>query len=165
MKAARRQKNLSKAELIVPEWAHHDLLTELPNRRRFTEHLDQAVAKWHLIPFGLIVLGLDRFRDINHILGPKSGDLLLKQVARRFDQAIDNATTKAWIGGDEFAAILGTPSESEIDAICNAILHTLDAPFVIEQLPIDLSGSIGVALCPKHGADADLLFVSGRGHR
>jgi GGDEF domain-containing protein len=69
MKAARRQKNLSKAELIVPEWAHHDLLTELPNRRRFTEHLDQAVAKWHLIPFGLIVLGLDRFRDINHILG------------------------------------------------------------------------------------------------
>jgi diguanylate cyclase (GGDEF)-like protein len=91
-------------------------------------------------------------------LGPKSGDLLLKQVARRFDQAIDNATTKAWIGGDEFAAILGTPSESEIDAICNAILHTLDAPFVIEQLPIDLSASIGVALCPKHGADADLLF-------
>jgi GGDEF domain-containing protein len=44
MKAARSQKNLSKAELIVPEWAHSDLLTELPNRRRFTEHLDQAAA-------------------------------------------------------------------------------------------------------------------------
>src|SRR6266511_3171765 len=105
MKAAQRQKNHSKVELIVPEWAHHDLLTEPPNRRRFTEHLYQAVAKGHRMPFGLIVLGLDRFRDINHILGPKSGDLLLKQVAQRFDQAIDNATTKARIGGDEFAAI------------------------------------------------------------
>jgi len=158
MKAAHRQKNHAKAELIVPQWAHHDLLTELPNRRRFTEHLHQAVAKGQRMPFGLIVLGLDRFRDINHILGPKSGDLLLNQVARRFDQAIDNATTKARIGGDEFAAILGTAGESEIDAICNAILRALDAPFVIEQLPIDLSASIGVALCPKHGADADLLF-------
>jgi len=147
MKAAHRQKNHAKAELIVPQWAHHDLLTELPNRRRFTEHLHQAVAKGQRMPFGLIVLGLDRFRDINHILGPKSGDLLLNQVARRFDQAIDNATTKARIGGDEFAAILGTAGESEIDAICNAILRALDAPFVIEQLPIDLSASIGVALC------------------
>src|SRR6266508_857843 len=82
----------------------------------------KGTPTYFLFPHLLIV----PLRDINHILGPKSGDLLLKQVARRFDQAIDNATTKAWIGGDEFAAILGTPSESEIDAICNAILHTLD---------------------------------------
>ena len=64
--------------------------------------------------------------------------MLLRQVAQRFDRTIGNATTKARLGGDEFAAILGTASESEIDRICNAILHTLDAPFVIEQNQIAL---------------------------
>jgi GGDEF domain-containing protein len=71
MKGASRQKSLIKTELMVPHGSHDDLLTDLPDRHQFTKQLHQAVAMAHRMPFALIVLGLDRFRDINHILGPK----------------------------------------------------------------------------------------------
>lgn len=105
-----------------------------------------------------MVLGLDRFRDINHILGPKSADKLLKQVARRFRGSLAKSFVKAWLGGDEFAAIIPIVNEAKLKMICGKLLSSLDAPFVVDRVPVDLSASVGIALCPAHSDDADLLF-------
>ncbi len=135
-----------------------DPLTHLPTRDRFHERLQVAVKKARRTPFALIVLGLDRFRDINHIFGPKNGDLLLGQVARRFADAVGVADFKARLGGDEFAAIVSAAGEPAIKKLCERIFRALEPPVIIDQVPVDLSASIGVALCPADSVDADVIF-------
>jgi diguanylate cyclase (GGDEF)-like protein len=138
----------------------YDPLTNLPNRSHFRESLRRSVESNCGTPpaIALLVLGLDRFREINHTLGPKNGDLLLREVARRFEDVSNGLALTARLGGDEFAAIIPRTQIKDIGAFCSRIVKTIEAPFVIHDLPIDLSGSVGVVLVPEHGQDVDLLF-------
>lgn len=151
------KKFLDNAEAMASYLAAYDPMTDLPNRSLFLEHLQEATQAGQANPFALIILGLDRFRDINHILGPESGDQLIQQVAQRFDRSIDKSLIKARLGDDEFA-VLVTLESVPLNDLCNAILEALNTPFVINDAPVDLSASIGVAQCPEHGLDANLLF-------
>ncbi len=140
--------------------AEYDPLTNLPNRNRFRESLRRSVeSNCGTRPaIALLVLGLDRFREINHTLGPKNGDLLLREVARRFADVSNGLALTARFGADEFAAIVPRTRIRNIGAFCSRIVKTVEAPFIIHDLPIDLSASIGVVLVPEHGQDVDLLF-------
>ncbi len=157
-KSAVSQEPFRPSEIRPAVLADSDRRRVLPDRHSFNQQLERAVQSPNGAPFALIILGLDRFRDINHILGPNNGDALLKQLAKRFHKAIGSAAVKAHLGGDEFAALLPTVREAELNETCSRILRTVDSPFVVDGVPIDLSASIGVALYPAHSDNANLLF-------
>jgi len=156
----KKRKQAAPLERMLRYLAEYDPLTNLPNRNRFRESLRRSVeSNCGTHPaIALLVLGLDRFREINHTLGPKNGDLLLREVARRFEDVSNGLTLTARLGGDEFAAIVPRSRIKDIGALCSRIVKTVEAPFIINDLPIDLSGSIGAVLVPEHGRDVDLLF-------
>lgn len=138
----------------------YDPLTNLPNRELFHERLERAVeeARAEKKSLVLLLMGLDRFKEINHTLGPRSGDLLLKEVGYRFENVLKRFSTKSRLGGDEFATFLPGSAKEEALRVGNKILETLEVPFMIDDLPIDLGGSIGIACYPEHGETADLLL-------
>ncbi len=138
----------------------YDPLTHLPNRHRFNAELQGAVAmaRQRTAPFALLILGLDRFRDINHTLGPQSGDLLLTQVADRFDNMMAHCSARGRLGGDEFGAILPTVNEEDINEICARVMRMLASPCWVDNVAVDVTGSIGLAFCPEHGDDANELL-------
>jgi diguanylate cyclase (GGDEF)-like protein len=143
--------------------AHYDLLTELPNRALITERLQQSVIKARRDKTNMAVmfLDLDRFKPVNDSLGHDIGDMLLKQVARRLLSSIRESDTVSRLGGDEFVVLL--PSiEHDRDAtiVAEKILQTLNLPFEVAGHAISISGSIGIATYPAHGADEKLLLIN-----
>jgi len=140
--------------------AEHEALTKLSNRSLFHKQLQQEInaARKKSHSFALCVLGLDRFRELNHTFGPLAGDLLLREVGRRFASATGNCRARAWLGGAEFAALFPASVETGIGVVCTDILSMLATPFLAQDVPVDLSGSIGVAFFPKHGEQANLLL-------
>ncbi len=142
--------------------AEHDSLTGLPNRACFRERVEQTIAAADGTGFGLAVLliDLDRFKEINDTLGHHCGDLILVELARRFESILRHSDTIARLGGDEFGMLLpqGAGSAGDVDHVVGRILGALEAPFRIDELPLHVEASIGIALCPQHGADVDLLL-------
>jgi diguanylate cyclase (GGDEF)-like protein/PAS domain S-box-containing protein len=142
--------------------ALHDGLTGLPNRRCFRERIEQAIAVSHRDGVGLAVLliDLDRFKEINDTLGHHYGDLLLVEVARRFESVLRRTDTIARLGGDEFGLLVEDLKESQVDVrtTLRRILAALEQPFQIDDLPLHVEASIGVALYPAHGTDVDVLL-------
>jgi diguanylate cyclase (GGDEF)-like protein/PAS domain S-box-containing protein len=133
--------------------AFHDELTGLPNRRMFTERLDQAIA--HNRRMGRIgaiyFLDMDRFKYINDSLGHATGDDLLRQVALRLGQACRKDDTLARLGGDEFAILVEElPGEAEVEAMAEKILAACAEPFQLPGLEFKTSVSIGACLFPRH---------------
>ena len=138
----------------------HDMLTGLPNRALFFDRLDQAIqnARHDDSRFGIMIMDLDHFKDINDTLGHNTGDDLLCQVAARIKNITQGIDTVARLGGDEFA-ILMHGIDSPVDAISCAT-HALDAmkrPFNISGMQLDVNASIGLALFPTHGEEANTL--------
>ncbi|MDO8605439.1 MAG: EAL domain-containing protein [Phaeospirillum sp.] len=141
--------------------AHHDSLTELPNRVLFQERLRQALAQakrsgWTL---GLLFLDLDKFKDINDTLGHHVGDLLLKAVAKRLCRCVRETDTVARLGGDEFAVILTDLDDAEgASRVAEAIIASIADPFGLEDHEVLTSTSIGITLYPSDATDADQLL-------
>ncbi len=139
----------------------HDHLTDLPNRVLLRDRLDQALhaaqhARTHL---AVLVIDLDHFKDINDTLGPHHGDRLLKQVAARLQGTVQETATVARLGGDEFAVLLTKISSvKEATHMARTIGKALQTPFGLEGLKLDVQGSIGIAVFPEHGPDADTLL-------
>ena len=158
--AVRKGRKQTERKSVLPDLAGFDALTNLPNRKFFHERLQQFVQTTQKEKSGLalLVLGLDRFREVNHTLGLQRGDWLLREVARRFEIVTCNSVARARLGGDEYAAVFPDTTKQNIEIVCAMVLRSLASPFVVERVPIDLSGSIGVALCPEHGVDPNLLF-------
>src|SRR3972149_3182819 len=104
--------------------AEHEALTKLSNRSLFHKQLQQEInaARKKSHSFALCVLGLDRFRELNHTFGPLAGDLLLREVGRRFASATGNCRARAWLGGAEFAALFPASVETGIGVVCTDIL-------------------------------------------
>jgi diguanylate cyclase len=141
--------------------ATHDALTGLPNRTLFRDRTDQAMrqAKRELTPTALLLIDLDRFKEVNDTLGHHYGDQLLVQVGRRLRAALREVDTVARLGGDEFAVLLPRIAAREgAVTVATKLLAGLEKPFTLEGLALDVEASIGIALYPDHGSDADELL-------
>src|SRR3990167_1844436 len=121
--------------------AYYDILTDLPNRVLFYDRIQQAIVigKRENRSFSILIMDLDRFREINSTLGHNNGDMLLQQVGTRIQDLLREANTVARLGGDEFAILLlKSDSDSAIEA-ANKIMARLEEPFLISGLSIDVS--------------------------
>jgi diguanylate cyclase (GGDEF)-like protein len=140
--------------------AMHDSLTGLPNRTLFQQRLDEAVAARHpRRHVAVLLMDLNRFKEVNDTLGHYFGDQLLKEVAKRLQAAVGNDTTVARLSGDEFGFLIGDLDDAgQAVNAAKQMLDVLEAPFLVEELTLQVGASIGVALCPQHGEDADALL-------
>jgi diguanylate cyclase (GGDEF)-like protein len=141
--------------------ASHDALTGLPNRALFRDRTDQAIrqATRERTPAALLLLDLDRFKEVNDTLGHHYGDQLLVQVGERLRATLRAVDTVARLGGDEFAMLLPriTTAEGAV-RVAGKLLTALEKPFTLEGLTLDVEASIGVAIHPDHGSDPDELL-------
>jgi diguanylate cyclase (GGDEF)-like protein/PAS domain S-box-containing protein len=141
--------------------AHYDFLTGLPNRFLFADRLQQAMAvvKREKSSLSLMYLDLDKFKPVNDQHGHHTGDLLLKEAAKRLLECVRESDTVSRIGGDEFLVLLPVTEEKQ-DALVVAekILLAFNKPFEIEGQNLQISSSIGIAFYPEHGSDEKLLI-------
>jgi diguanylate cyclase (GGDEF)-like protein/PAS domain S-box-containing protein len=141
--------------------AHHDPLTELPNRLLFTARLEHAIeraARDHDI-FGLLFIDLDRFKTINDSLGHQFGDRLLIEVAQRLRGLVRKADTIARLGGDEFVILLERLNiPGEATTLANKIVAAMRQPFTLHDSELHVGCSIGITLYPEDGTDAVTLL-------
>jgi diguanylate cyclase (GGDEF)-like protein/PAS domain S-box-containing protein len=131
--------------------AHHDALTDLPNRVLFQDRLQQAVAQARRsgLLLAILFIDLDNFKDVNDALGHEFGDLLLKAVTVRLRGCTRETDTVARLGGDEFALIHTGLERSEWAAkLADKVLQRLSEPFSLEGQEVHISASIGVTICP-----------------
>lgn len=141
--------------------ALHDGLTGLPNRTLLADRFEQALRTGKRAGkfTGLLLIDLDRFKEVNDTLGHHVGDQLLSQVGPRLAAALRGADTVARLGGDEFAVLLpeldGLPGALEVAARLRAALAT---SFKIEDVELDIDASIGVVISGTHGDDAQTLL-------
>lgn len=150
------------AEAIIHNFAYFDALTQLPNRRMLTEQLKHAISFSHREQkqFAVMVMDLDKFKPVNDTLGHRAGDELLIQVATRIKVRLREHDTVARLGGDEFVVLLtNIHSLDDTTRVANALIETLSQPFVLAQSDnVQIGTSIGIALYPQHGIDADELI-------
>ena len=137
--------------------ALHDALTGLPNRKWFRERAEDAVERGQR---GAIVLvDLDRFKDVNDTLGHHAGDELLGVVAQRLPDSLRTDDTVARLGGDEFGLILpGIPDAAHALELLARVREELAATIVLDEVPLSIEASFGVALYPAHGNTVEVLL-------
>ncbi|MGA2924479.1 MAG: EAL domain-containing protein [Solirubrobacteraceae bacterium] len=135
--------------------AYHDALTGLPNRAAFQAAVERAVSDERA--FCVLLMDLDRFKDVNDTLGHGYGDLLLKRVAQRLDEQL-GVHLLARLGGDEFA-VLGLDCDRDASAhLAQLAAGCLRTPFELDQVVVDTQASVGIALSPGHGRDVESLL-------
>lgn len=140
--------------------ANHDALTMLPNRALFADRLDAAIAAWHRHqrPFAVLFIDLDQFKAVNDRLGHPAGDALLVEAGARIASCLRESDTVARFGGDEFAVLLTEiEARAAVEDIAQRICVKLAARFELPQGEAQVAASIGVAIAPEHGTDAELL--------
>jgi diguanylate cyclase (GGDEF)-like protein len=145
------------AEEQLEYQSQHDGLTGLPNRALVMDRLAQTVRNVQSPP-SLLLIDLDRFKEVNDTLGHHFGDLLLKQVAGRFRDVLRTIDTLARLGGDEFVVLLPRTCERDALVVAQRMLAALKSPFELEDKTCDVGASIGIAIAPRHGDDADTLM-------
>ncbi len=140
--------------------ALHDNLTELPNRLLLIERIDQAIAlaKRNWTQTAVILMDLDRFKEVNDTFGHAAGDKLLQLLAPRLINCVRQSDTVARLGGDEFAAVLGTVNVDDAIMVSEKFQHVIDEGFFIEDHMFKIGASMGIALYPDHGTDAETLL-------
>jgi diguanylate cyclase (GGDEF)-like protein/PAS domain S-box-containing protein len=135
---------VSKATLL----ATHDLLTGLPNRRLFGDRATRALAgsaSDGTVPVVVMLLDLDRFKEVNDTLGHSQGDLLLRQVAQRLSAVVRHKDTVARFGGDEFVVLLPEGGRDAGTHTATRIAQALEAPFLLGEFIVSVAASIGIA--------------------
>lgn len=139
----------------------HDALTDLPNRTLFRDRLEQALKG---IPrnrtlVGVMVMDLDRFKEVNDALGHPAGDKLLQAVGPRLYTVLRDTDTVGRLGGDEFGVVLRSLQSPEDAAlVAEKIQAVLLEPVEIENVSLEIPASIGIVIAPVHGVDAELLI-------
>jgi diguanylate cyclase (GGDEF)-like protein/PAS domain S-box-containing protein len=151
----RRQSELNEHQ------ARHDGLTGLPNRVLFEDRIQQAVAGAGRDGgrAAVLMMDLDRFKEVNDALGHHAGDALLREVGIRLQSVLRSTDTVARLGGDEFGLLL--PRQEAADDVVGAlekIRSALERPVLVQDLLLSIEGSIGVALAPDHGGDVETLL-------
>ncbi|RTL59697.1 MAG: EAL domain-containing protein [Hyphomicrobiales bacterium] len=144
-------------EAKIAHLAHHDALTDLPNRALLRKHLEASCASRS--PLGVLYLDLDRFKPVNDTLGHAVGDKLLRAVAERLKSCLRDGDLVARLGGDEFAVLVyGTELHVAATAISRRIITALNTPFDIDGHVLSIGTSIGIAIAPNDGEDADQVL-------
>jgi diguanylate cyclase (GGDEF)-like protein len=140
--------------------ARYDDLTGLPNRTCLHERLGEMVARSGEgeARFALLLLDLDRFKEVNDTFGHHHGDLLLEQVSVRLRGVLRSQDTVARLGGDEFALLLPAADAAGAYRMAEQVRRALVRPYVVEGYRLEVDASIGIALYPEHGRDADTLL-------
>ena len=147
--------------LVLRRQATYDALTDLPNRMLLLETLEKAIdtARQRKTLVALILMDLDRFKEVNDTFGHHFGDVLLKQLAERLRTLLHPNETLSRLGGDEFGFFLTRANDAnDVAAVARRILDALQEPFAIDRHLIEISASIGIAIYPTHGSDARTLF-------
>ncbi|MDB3935641.1 EAL domain-containing protein [Granulosicoccus sp.] len=154
------RQHVGEREDEILKLAYADSLTDLPNRALFDDRLTTTVARGQRKgePFAVVVLDMDRFKYINDVLGHESGDYVLKEVAMRLNTTLRPYDTVARLGGDEFALLLQDVTETDILTAVGRIASMFDEPVTLNNQPIDIGCSIGIAKYPEHGEDASTLL-------
>jgi len=141
--------------------AFFDTLTYLPNRALLNDRIHQTAADAvrHGYLFGLMMIDLDRFKEINDTLGHSVGDQVLLEAAKRLQSCVRSHDTVARLGGDEFAILLPKISNDlDLDTIAGKVLFAFNHPFMVDGRELFVSTSIGIALYPNDSADVETLF-------
>jgi diguanylate cyclase (GGDEF)-like protein/PAS domain S-box-containing protein len=149
------------SEERIWQHANFDLLTGLPNRRLFRDRLEQEVKKAQRsgLYVGLLFIDLDRFKEVNDLLGHDAGDLLLGEAAQRLCACVRASDTVARLGGDEFTVILTELETLEhVEKVSQKILETLRQPFRLANETAYMSGSVGVTLFPTDAREPEELI-------
>jgi diguanylate cyclase (GGDEF)-like protein len=141
--------------------ATHDALTGLPNRALVRDRAEQAItaSRRSGSHVALLLLDLDRFKEINDTLGHRYGDTLLKEVGPRLREHLRETDTVARLGGDEFVVLLPDLRSGLVAVeVAEKLVEVLQQPFLIDGVAVDVGCSVGVAITPDHGEDFDLLL-------
>jgi diguanylate cyclase (GGDEF)-like protein/PAS domain S-box-containing protein len=158
---AERTVELQAANARAQHLADHDALTGLPNRRLLEDRLKQALALSYRNrkQTAVMFIDLDRFKTINDSLGHAVGDVLLKEVAKRLVKQLREGDTICRIGGDEFMVVLPeVKRSSHVAQVAQKIIEQLSQPLVIEERELTVTPSIGIAVFPDDGRDAEMLI-------
>jgi diguanylate cyclase (GGDEF)-like protein/PAS domain S-box-containing protein len=149
-----------KAELELEKQTFHDQLTGLANRSLLVDRLEQGIRTARRLgtPLALLVMDLDRFKDVNDGFGHAAGDLLLRDAARRITLDLRDTDTIARLGGDEFAVVLPGAAREGAGHVAQKVVAALQRPFEIEGSNHEIGVSIGISLYPHHGQDAETLL-------
>lgn len=157
-------RNISERKRLEEELAYrasHDVLTRIPNRMLLSDRLQQSIAyaRRHKKSVGVLFVDLDRFKRINDTLGHHLGDSILRTVAGRIRRCVRRSDTVGRQGGDEFVVIVAEISgRDDLAPIVNKIREAVSEPIGVEHRQLVLTCSVGVALYPDDGEDADILL-------
>jgi diguanylate cyclase (GGDEF)-like protein len=141
--------------------AYQDALTDLPNREQFRHDLRQAIDRYNDDgqPCAVVLLDMDRFKHVNDVLGHRFGDRVLRAVAERLrSDALSHTDILARLSGDEFAVLLPTTSAAQAKEVAARVQASFERPITLDDHTVDLGAGIGIALCPDHGLEADVLL-------
>jgi diguanylate cyclase (GGDEF)-like protein len=154
--------HINRAMALERHRALHDVLTDLPNRILLYERINQAIAsaKRNAGSAAVMIMDLNRFKEINDTLGHHCGDRLLQQIAPMLKNNLRETDTVARLGGDEFAVVLPDTNHGTAVTIARKLQNTLRQPFMVEGHSLNMEMSIGIALFPQDGTDSDALLQS-----
>ncbi len=151
------------AEELIEYQAFYDSLTDLPNRRLFSDHVSHAIplAQQQQSQLAVLFIGLDRFKLVNDTLGHTAGDALLREVASRLKGLDRDGISIARFGADVFAILLeGLEQTSEVDAYVAMLMEQMAEPLTIQGQEFFITASVGISLFPHDGNNAESLMKS-----
>ena len=148
------------AEESLRKMRFFDQLTGLPNRVLLQNRLGRALAESVRTdrPLALLILALDRFREVTNTLGHHNGDLIVRELAVRLGDALGDGDRVARLRGSEFGVLLPDADATFARQVGERILGSLERPFMVQRLPIEISASVGMAVAPEHGTEAETLL-------
>ncbi|MEG3619662.1 diguanylate cyclase [Magnetovibrio sp. PR-2] len=156
-----RTRELQDANDQLDYMARHDALTGLPNRRWFSEHLEECLkdAKRRQAPLAVMFLDLDEFKAINDTFGHDMGDVVLIETAKRIRRVLRESDKLARLGGDEFIIMLTElTSPNDAHLVAEKVISILSEPFDLSVGEQKLGVSIGISLFPQHGSDTETML-------
>ena len=158
---AHMRRNVHERQIELRHQTLHDALTGLPNRVLLKDRLQQAILGGEReinANFCLLMIDLDRFKEINDTLGHQAGDLVLCEIGKRLTKLLRKSDTVARLGGDEFAILLPETRLRQAQEIAQVIAESIEQPILYNERDLLLGASIGLALYPEHGRDVDTLL-------
>jgi len=149
------------AQRALDQLAYFDSLTGLPNRNGLHQYVQEAISAVPVMPFAVAIIGLDRFRDVNHTFGYDTGDQAIKEIATRFTTEFGETAGEycARAAGDEFSVVVsGRDARTLQDRVHQRVDQIIREPVIVRDQPLVIEASIGIAFFPGHGEDADKLI-------